>query len=207
MKFIGITGGVGAGKSAILQYLQEQYNSVIVQADEVAKELLKSDSICFPDIVAVFTPSSENNMSHGILDASGEIDKARMAAEMFADPDKRLRVNQMIHPAVKQQVLEMVKQEKAEGIHPYFFLEAALLIEEHYDQLCDELWYIYTTEDIRRVRLKESRGYSQDKIQQILDSQLSEQEFLKHCKRVIDNSGSIEATYAQIDRLILELGE
>ena len=61
------------------------------------------------------------------------------------------------------------------------------------------MWYIYADEKVRRERLKESRGYSEEKIQQIYDSQLNEAEFRKHCQVVIDNGGSLEQTYAQID--------
>lgn len=68
-----------------------------------------------------------------------------------------------MHPAVKEYVLHVLEQEKEEGRLRYLVLEAALLIEEHYDEICDELWYIYTSEENRRARLKRSRGYSDEK--------------------------------------------
>ena len=86
----------------------------------------------------------------------------------------------------------------------FFFIEAALLIECGYLNIVDEMWYIYAREDIRRKRLKESRNYTDEKINAIMDSQLKEEEFRKYCKVVIDNSGSLEDSYEQIDR---ELGE
>ena len=81
-------------------------------------------------------------------------------------------------------------------------LEAALLIEEHYDEICDELWYINTSRENRRARLKESRGYSDAKVDQIFASQLSEEEYERHCKVVIDNNGLPEQTFAQIDEAL-----
>ncbi|HBA63793.1 MAG TPA: dephospho-CoA kinase, partial [Lachnospiraceae bacterium] len=76
--------------------------------------------------------------------------------------------------------------------------EAALLIEDKYDEICDELWYIYAGEEIRRERLKKSRGYSDEKIDSIFASQLSEEVFRSHCDVIIDNSGVFSQTKEQI---------
>ena len=84
----------------------------------------------------------------------------------------------------------------------WLILEAALLIEEHYDEICDELWYIYTSEENRRLRLKESRGYSDEKIDNIFASQLSEAEYRSACQKCIDNNGTVEHTYMQIEEII-----
>ena len=79
-------------------------------------------------------------------------------------------------------------------------MEAALLIEEHYDEICDELWYIYTREEIREARLMESRGYSREKVQQIFSSQLKEAEYRKHCSVVIDNNEGLEEMQRRLMR-------
>ena len=91
------------------------------------------------------------------------------------------------------------------GVLKILVLEAALLIEEHYDEICDELWYIYTREDIRKERLMRSRGYSPEKVQQIFDSQLQEAVYRKHCKVVIDNNGTVEDAIRQIDLAITNM--
>ena len=85
----------------------------------------------------------------------------------------------------------------------FLFIEAALLIECGYDKIVDELWYIYADKEVRRQRLKESRGYSDEKIDNIFKNQLSEDKFRSHCKVVIDNSGTLEDTCKQIDRALL----
>ena len=95
----------------------------------------------------------------------------------------------------------MIKEARQKGF-AFFFIEAALLIEDHYDKIVDELWYIYADEDIRRKRLKESRGYSDEKIDGIFDSQSSDDTFRKHCSVVIDNSGSIKETREQIKQYL-----
>ncbi len=81
-------------------------------------------------------------------------------------------------------------------------LEAALLIEEHYDEICDELWYIYTREDIRERRLTASRGYSPEKVHQIFSSQMDDQAYREHCRVVIDNNGPMEEAFRQIDEVL-----
>ena len=112
---------------------------------------------------------------------------------------KRMILNRIIHPAVRQEILRRL--EEAELSHlSYVVVEAALFLEENYDAFCDETWYIYTDEKIRRQRLKESRGYSDERIDQIFRSQKTHEEFQKRCLFMIDNNGSEEETFRQIDR-------
>ena len=91
------------------------------------------------------------------------------------------------------------------AIYEVLFDAEPELIEEHYDEICDELWYIYTREDIRKERLMRSRGYSPEKVQQIFDSQLQEAVYRKHCKVVIDNNGTVEDAIRQIDLAITNM--
>ena len=191
MKFIGITGGVGAGKSAILEYIAANYNAKVMLADEIAHDLMMPGTKCYDTIKAEFAGEQ-------IFLADGNIDRPRMAQVIFNDAGKRERMNGIVHPAVKDYILEIYRQEQEKGELEYLILEAALLIEEHYDEICDELWYIYTSEENRRQRLKENRGYSDEKIDTIFKSQLTEEVYRKYCKVVIDNNHEPEAAFLQI---------
>ena len=111
-------------------------------------------------------------------------------------------MNAIVHPAVRVYVEKEAAREKQGGKRKLLVLEAALLIEEHYDEICDELWYIYTREEIREARLMESRGYSREKVQQIFSSQLKEAEYRKHCSVVIDNNEGLEEMQRQIDAAV-----
>lgn len=197
MRFIGITGGVGAGKSAILHYIEEHYRARVLLADEIAHDLMMPGTKCYDTI-------RENFESEQIFCPDGSLDRVRMAEVIFADEKKRERLNGIVHPAVKKAILEIYRQEKQEGRLDYLILEAALLIEEHYDEICDELWYIDTSESNRRIRLKESRGYSDEKIDGIVRSQLTAEEYRRHCKKVIDNNGSVGDTFLQIEKIFGE---
>ncbi len=191
MKFIGITGGVGAGKSAILEYIAANYNAKVMLADEIAHDLMMPGTKCYDTIKAEFAKEQ-------IFLADGNIDRPRMAQVIFNDDGKRERMNGIVHPAVKDYILEIYREEQEKGELEYLILEAALLIEEHYDEICDELWYIYTSEENRRQRLKENRGYSDEKIDTIFKSQLTEEVYRKYCKVVIDNNHEPEAAFLQI---------
>ena len=194
MKTIGITGGVGAGKSTVLNYIEEHYNAYIIIADKLAYELESPGGICYDNIVGL--------LGEDFLDESGFIDKRSMASRIFFEPDLLKKVNDIIHPAVKQSILETIDRESQSGRYDYLVVEAALLIEEGYGAILDELWYIRVDSDIRRIRLKESRGYSDEKIDSIIASQLSDEEYMKNCKYVIDNSGEPEDTYSQIESIM-----
>ena len=194
MKTIGITGGVGAGKSTVLDYIKSHYNARIIIADNLAYELESPGGICYDNIVGL--------LGEDVLDESGFIDKRSMASRIFFEPDLLKKVNDIIHPAVKQSILETIDRESQSGRYDYLVVEAALLIEEGYGAILDELWYIRVDSDIRRIRLKESRGYSDEKIDSIIASQLSDEEYMKNCKYVIDNSGEPEDTYSQIESIM-----
>ena len=195
MKFIGITGGVGAGKSAILGYIAEHYNAKVMLADEIAHDLMMPGTKCYDTIKEVFG-------AEDIFLQDGSFDRLKMAQVIFSDETKREQMNGIVHPAVREYILEVYEAEKTKGALDFLILEAALLIEEHYDEICDELWYIYTTEENRRARLKASRGYSDAHVDRIFASQLSEEEYRRHCRVVIDNNGTLEETLTQTEEAL-----
>lgn len=191
MRFIGITGGIGAGKSEILKYIQKHYLCEIYLADEVAHEVKRKGTPCYEDLVEL--------LGKDILREDGEIDKTRMAQKIFSEQGLLEKVNELIHPAVKEYLLERLRQAGAKGRVELFFVEAALLIECGYGKLVDEMWYVHADMEIRRKRLRDSRGYSDEKIDQIMAAQLSDAVFRENSDFVIDNSGDLEDAYAQID--------
>ncbi len=192
MLFIGITGGVGAGKSEILKYIKEHYKCEMYLADEVAHLVKEPGTECFTKLVEL--------LGADVVAADGKIDKAVMAGKIFADGEILKKVNEIVHPAVKEYLLARLEEAKNSGEVELFFVEAALLIEAGYKSLVDEMWYIYATEDVRKKRLQNARGYSEEKIAGIMQNQLSEEQFRKECDFVIDNSRELTDSYRQIDK-------
>ena len=190
MKIIGITGGVGSGKSLILSFLKDNYNCEIIMADDLAKDLCKKGRMCYKPLIKL--------LGEDVLDDSGEIDRRVMAQMIFENDDLRSKVNGIIHPGVKKYIRSRIAYLKRSGKKDFLFIEAALLIEDGYKEIVDELWYIYTDEAIRRKRLKESRGYTDAKIDSIMASQLSEEEFRENSDFEIDNSGACEVSFTKI---------
>ncbi|PWJ51931.1 dephospho-CoA kinase [Faecalicatena contorta] len=189
MKVLGITGGVGSGKSEVLRYMEEEYGAVVCQLDEVAKALQKKGTDCYDKIIEQFG-----------LEVTGEneeLDRKKLAAIIFQDENKRRILNGIVHPEVKKWVEQDIIEKKKRGV-PLYVIEAALLPEAGYEDICQEMWYIYTEESVRRERLKKSRGYSDETISRMIRSQSPESVFRKACHIVIDNSGTFERTKKQI---------
>ena len=196
MKVIGITGGVGAGKSKILEYISSKYNCDIIMADKAAHMLEEPGQKCYDKLVALLGDS--------ILNDDSSIDKAKMAEKIFTNKALLAKVNEIVHPAVQDYILQCIQERRAENKLDFLFIEAALLIEAGYVDIVDELWYIHSDADTRRKRLKSSRAYSDEKIDSIIQEQLSEEEFRKNCNVIIDNSSYFETTCKQIDRKLEE---
>lgn len=192
MRLIGITGGVGAGKSTILEYIKAHYRCRIYLADEVAHVVKEPGQSCYRALVGL--------LGRDVLEEDGRIHKGRMAERIFRDENLLEQVNAIVHPAVQEYLLEKIQEARREGQTELFFIEAALLIECGYRDIVDEMWYIYAREDMRRQRLLESRGYTLEKIEQIMNSQLTEEAFRAGSDFVIDNSGTPEESFRQIRR-------
>lgn len=196
MKVIGITGGVGCGKSTVIDEFARCYDAGVIRADDVAKQLMIKGGSAYRQAADIF--------GEDILMENGEIDRVKLSGIVFNNKNKLIVLNSIIHPAVKKYILEEVTRQKLCEAHEYCLVEAALLIEDHYEVFCDEFWYIYADAQTRRKRLKESRGYSDERIDSMIKNQLSEEQFRKHCKYVIDNSGDINNTMEQIKKVLEE---
>ena len=199
LKILGITGGVGAGKSTILSYLENKYHARTIQLDLAAHLLMQPGTRCCSRIIEAFGKE--------ILKEDGTIDRQVLGQMVFGDRDKVNILNRIVHPAVKEYVREQILMEEAKGEIPFLVIEAALLLDDHYDEICDEIWYIYVNDEARFRRLSKSRGYSDEKTRAILSNQKSDGEFRRGCQFVVDNSSDfINNTYEQIDKGLTEHG-
>lgn len=193
MRKIGITGGVGAGKSTVLAYLEKMPETSVYQADLIAYELQLPGRMCYDEIIGHF--------GREILKDDGFIDRNRLASLVFSNDSERMALNALVHPAVNREIEALIEKETQKGTK-VFVLEAALLTEEYYRTILDEIWYIYATEAVRRERLRQTRYYSEEKITGIMQAQASEEEFRKKCDIVINNSGAFADTVIQIEKVM-----
>lgn len=195
MKVIGVTGGVGSGKSVILSILEKEYGAQTILADLVAHDLMEPGAKSYMEIVETFGES--------ILQEDGTIDRQKLGSIVFADEKKLEQLNGITHPNVKEEIKRRIAKIRKKGEASMIVLEAALLIESGYKDIYDELWYIYVNRETRYERLKEGRGYTKEKTDSIMNNQLSEEEFRAHAQVIIDNSYDIEQTKKQIHEILM----
>lgn len=192
---LGITGGVGAGKSSVLAILQKEYHAKLILADEVGRELMQPGEANYVNIVNAFGKE--------ILNEDQTINTKKLASVALSSPLETLRLNAMTHPNVRVRIEWMIKEIRDKEPDALIVIEAALLSEGHLTPLCDDVWYIYADEETRIKRIMESRGYSYERCKQTIARQKSDVQFRAECKVVIDNSGSLEETKKQIQNLML----
>ena len=189
MKVIGITGGVGCGKSTVMDFLAREYGAVILKADSAGHLLMEPGMPCYVRMVEHF--------GERILNPDKTINRPAVAAIVFSDEGELAVQNGIMHPEIRKYILQKIEEARS-CQKKYCFVEAALFFEDHYDDFCDEVWYIYADAAVRQKRLAESRGYSAQKIQEIMEQQMTEEEFRRRTAVTIDNSGSPEYTEEQI---------
>ena len=176
---IGITGGVGAGKSTVLDFLEEKYQAYVMKADEIGHL-----------VMALF--------GRQIIKNDKTIDRRQVSDVVFSHPELLEKLNQIIHPAVKQYIREQLAVKKQQG-QKICVVEAALPLEDHYQEFCDTIWYIHTDEEIRIRRLMENRGYTREKSVSIIASQAPETFFRENADYVVVNNGDFAQTRRQIE--------
>lgn len=196
MKIIGITGGVGAGKSTVLDHLEKQYNACVLQADKIGHLVMEPGGICYGQVIALFGKQ--------IIKNDKTIDRKMVSDVVFAHEEMRQKLDDIIHPAVKSYILDKIEEQKKAGC-TLMIVEAALLLEDHYDAFCDKVWYIHTDQEIRIERLMSSRGYTREKAENIIARQAMEGFFREHADYIIQNNGDLDETWRQIEEGIRAL--
>ena len=192
MKIIGITGGVGAGKSRVLNELKVQYGAYIIEADKLAHELMEPGKVIYEEIVTAF--------GKDILceEEPHVIEREKLGKIVFSDKKYLDVLNKIVHPLVKKSILMSIRQAKEKGDVRLFVIEAALLIEDEYKSICDELWYIWVDKETRIKRLMLQRNYTKEKSVSIMNNQSSDEFYKENCDFIIDNNRDYEYTSEQI---------
>lgn len=193
---IGITGGVGSGKSVVMDILKNHYHAAVILADDVGHDLMEPGMSNYQAIIETFGTE--------ILNEQGEIHRPSLAAIVFSDDRKLALLNEITHPNIKSEITDRVYSLINARKYRLIAVEAALLIEGHYGPLFDEMWYVYVDKETRIARLAEGRGYTREKSQSIIDAQLSDDVYFQECDRVIDNNGTMDDIILQLDKILGE---
>ena len=174
MKVIGLTGGVGSGKSTVAHILEQDYHAKLLIADDIGYALSLKGAPCFEAITALFSEEYGNS----VLCENGELNRKKIAGIVFEKKDDLDQMNKIIHPAVKETIKKQISQYREAG-EELVVIESAILIGAGYEHICDEFVLVTVPYHIRKQRLMESRGYSEEKIKEILKNQLPEEEMKK----------------------------
>ena len=190
---LGITGGIGTGKSTVLNILKNDFDFIIFEADKVAHELMVPGEPAYKRNVEYFGP--------GILYENSEINRKILGNIVFHNKEKLELLNSITHNEVINEIKRRISEKQLLGKND-FVIEAALLIESGCDRLCDVIWLIDAEEKVRMDRLKSGRKMTEEDIKKVMKNQMSSSEYITHCNAVINNNNSIEDTRAQIEKLL-----
>lgn len=193
MKIIGITGGIGSGKSEVSRLLSEKVNAIIISTDKVAHQLMNKGQISYERIVVEF--------GSDILDLNLEIDRVKLGEKVYGNSTNLEKLNSMTHPYVVSYILEEIEELKVKKAE-LLCIETALPLEAKLKEYCHEIWYIYSSKELRENRLKETRGYSSEKIAQIFNSQNTDENYKVISTHMIVNDGSKEKLVEQFMTLL-----
>lgn len=197
MKVIGITGGAGTGKSYVCRCIQKHFGYPIIDSDTVARELMNPGKTAYDAVIDAF--------GEDVLRSDGQIDRAKLAGIVFSDEEKLALLNRLTHPATIEEIKEQIDSYRKKGV-ALVFVESALADKANYREFCDELWFVYASLRTRKKRLKKDRGYTDEKIAQVLANQSDDKAFMKYCNRTIVNSGQDEGTLVkQLEQMIQEV--
>ena len=192
---IGVIGGVGAGKSSVLDVLTQEYQFTAYRTDDIAKSFYVHGHPVFEALKALLGADIER--------ADGSVDLPAFAAKIYGAGNAKTRaeVDHIVHPAVWKYVEERVRAARKSGAD--IVVETALPTA-HFVELCDEVWFVYTEESVRIARLMETRGYSEEKARAMIHVQIPDDEYAAMADFVVDNSKTREETQAVIRSHLLE---
>ena len=191
MFVLGLTGGIGSGKSTVCDMLCAK-GAAVVHADLVGHEVYRPGSAVWDEVVAAF--------GRQVLASDGQIDRRKLGSIVFADPEARRRLNAITHPPMRRLMIERLDDLRRQG-ERVAVLEAALLFEAGWVDLTDEVWLTLLRPAVAAQRLMERSGLSQQEAEARIASQLSNEERLEHADVVIDTDCSLAEVTRRVDEL------
>jgi dephospho-CoA kinase len=192
---LGLTGGIASGKSAVAAMLREM-GFAVLDADALAHRLTEPGLPAYDEVLREFGPT--------ILGANKRIDRAKLAAVVFADRAKLDRLNAIVHPRVEDAVMHQLDEWARNGTRDAAFVEAALLVEAGYHKKLDGLVVAWSRPEQQLERLR-SRGLSDEEARRRIAAQLPVAEKLRYATEKIDCSGSLDDTRRQVEALAAKL--
>lgn len=185
-KILGLTGGIACGKSTISAYLKE-FGLPVIDADECSRAVVEKGSIGLEKLTEIF--------GNKILENDGTLNRKALGQIVFSDSEQLSLLNSVMEPLIREEISRRLNQENNADL---VVLDAPLLIEQHYDKICDFIMTIDVSKKIQLERLIERDNLSEDEAKSRIESQLSSRERNGFADVVIDSSGTVEQTRKQV---------
>jgi dephospho-CoA kinase len=187
---IGLTGGIGSGKSRVAAMLRE-LGCVVSDADAVAKAMLDEDSV--RTVIASW-------WGNDVFDETGHVDRAKVADHVFADPEELQRLESLLHPMVER--MRAAEFDAAPEGTIALVIDAPLLLEAGLDEQCDVVLFVDTPDEVRQKRLVENRGWTVEEIDRREAQQMSLDAKRSRAHHVLKNHGGIDDLQSQVERIL-----
>ncbi|MEY8566782.1 dephospho-CoA kinase [Corynebacteriaceae bacterium 7-707] len=188
MRIIGLTGGIGSGKTTVAERLRQK-GAFVVDADRIAREIVEPGQPALAELAEAFG---------GILAPGGGLDRAELARQAFASADATDTLNAITHPRIRERTTELFREAEAEG-HDVVVYDMPLLIENGEAETVDTVLVVDAPDDVRISRLVESRGLDEDDARRRIAAQVDRETRLAAADVVLDNSGDLASLIAQVD--------
>lgn len=195
MRLIGLTGGIGSGKSTVSREL-ERLGAVVVDADATAREVLQPGEPAYAEVLAAF--------GDRVRAPDGSLDRSKLSRLIFTDPQARQRLNAITHPRIIARIFERVEDARRAGAE-VVVLEVPLLLETGMQHMVDEVWVVAADPETQARRLERERHYNREEIERRIAAQMPLEEKLRHADRVIDTRGTLEETRRRVRELWREI--
>lgn len=200
MLILGLTGGIATGKSTVSKRFAHEHNLPIVDADIIARKVVEPGTPAYKKIVAYFGPTTP-----GLLLTDGQLDRPVLGRAVFGNEPNRLFLNSIVHPAVRKEMFYQVVWAYATG-HDIVVMDIPLLFESKLDRFCSTTVVVSCGEELELERLlKRDPHLTKEDAQKRIGSQMDLAKKRELAKHVIDNSGTLEELYEQIDALVEEV--
>ena len=192
MLTIGLTGGIGSGKSTVSKMLAE-LGALIIDADKVAQSTYAPGASAHKDVIAAF--------GQGIVAADGTIDRTRLGPIVFGNPAELKRLTEIVWPRTLERMRELTAEMRSRGEKPPIVIEAAILIEANWMPICDEIWLVTASRDHVIARVERDRGMKPEQTEARIRAQLPDEQRKRYANLIIRNEGTIEELRTEVKRV------
>jgi len=194
MRIIGITGPIGSGKSTLTAILHE-YGAKVIDADKVAREVVRKGEKALDELVAHF--------GSDILDEYGELIRDRLADKVFGNNKRVKKLNEITHKHIVERIIRYVEQAKLDARNgDILVIDVPIPVEHGFLDIVDEVWVVYADMETRISRVMKRSNLSRQEVIDRINSQMSDEEYLKLANRIIYNDGSIEELRQEVLKML-----